>query len=196
MRTDEIKANFSKNIKFLRENKKMTQLEFGTKIGYSDKSISKWENGDVLPDVAVIDHIAQFFNLTVNDLITDKTPTNIKTKNRNSLIVASSLFLVLTIASILFFFLKTFTEIQNLWMIYIFSLPVFCTVFIILSALFYNYKYIILACSMLLWSIALSLYLTFLSLNIWTLFIICICFQTFLIFMLFIIKIYKTKKIQ
>ena len=72
MTTEEIKENFSQNLINLRKAKSLTQLQLAEKLNYSDKAISKWEVGSVLPDVETLSHIAEFFGLTVNDLIYKK----------------------------------------------------------------------------------------------------------------------------
>ena len=72
MTSDEIKLNFSQNLINLRKTKNLTQLQLAEKLNYSDKAISKWEVGAVLPDVETISHIAEFFGITVNDLIYKK----------------------------------------------------------------------------------------------------------------------------
>ena len=38
------------NLVKLRKEKKMTQLELAEKLNYSDKAVSRWENGEVVPD--------------------------------------------------------------------------------------------------------------------------------------------------
>ena len=194
MRAEEIKNNFSKNIKILRERKHLTQVQLGAELGYSDKSISKWEKGDVMPDIATLDHIAKYFNLSVNDLIEAETSKVLNKKDINKLIVAICFFSIVTLASIIFFVLSIFGTLDRLWLVYIYTLPVFCIVFIVLSSVFFNYKLIILSISMLVWSITLTLYLTFINLNIWTIFIIGASVQLLLIFILFIIKRRKTSK--
>lgn len=42
---DNIEHNIAVNIKELRTNASLTQSELGDKISYSDKTVSKWENG-------------------------------------------------------------------------------------------------------------------------------------------------------
>ena len=69
MTTDEIKNNFSHNLIRLRKARNLTQLQLAEKLNYSDKAISKWEVGSVLPDVETMSHIADYFGITVNDLI-------------------------------------------------------------------------------------------------------------------------------
>ena len=56
------------NLLKLRKDKKLTQLEVAEKFNYSDKSISKWEKGESLPSVEVLCELADFYNVTLNDL--------------------------------------------------------------------------------------------------------------------------------
>ena len=51
MTNEDIKHNFSENLIKLRKAKNLTQLQLAEKLNYSDKAISKWEVGSVLPDV-------------------------------------------------------------------------------------------------------------------------------------------------
>ena len=51
------------NLTFLRKKAGFTQLEFGEKFSYSDKTVSKWENGSVLPSVDVLKQIADFYGV-------------------------------------------------------------------------------------------------------------------------------------
>ena len=69
MTQEEIKSNFSQNLIRLRKENKLTQLALAEKLNYSDKVVSKWEVGSVIPDVETLTHIADFFGITVNDLI-------------------------------------------------------------------------------------------------------------------------------
>ena len=72
MTIDEIKYNFSQNLINLRKTKNLTQLQLAEKLNYSDKAVSKWEVGAVMPDVETLTHIAEYFGITVNDLIYKK----------------------------------------------------------------------------------------------------------------------------
>lgn len=65
-----LKEIISKNITNLRKAEKLTQFEFASKLNYSDKAISKWERGESIPDVITIKQIADFFNVTVDYLLT------------------------------------------------------------------------------------------------------------------------------
>lgn len=64
----------AKNITALRKNAGMTQAGLAEKIGYSDKSISKWERADGIPDVICLKAIADLFGVTVDYMLTEEHP--------------------------------------------------------------------------------------------------------------------------
>lgn len=68
---DELKLVVAGNLIKLRQKAGMTQAELGAKINYSDKSVSKWERGEALPDAYVLMRLAEIYGLTVNDLLHD-----------------------------------------------------------------------------------------------------------------------------
>ena len=45
----DVRPIISKNLTMLRKEKGLTQAELAEKLNYSDKAISRWENGDTLP---------------------------------------------------------------------------------------------------------------------------------------------------
>ena len=194
MRNEEIRNNFANNIKELREKNNMTQQELGNALGYSDKSISKWEKGDVLPDVVTLDFIANHFSLTVNDLISTNGTTSYGKYKKINTIIWGSLFVVIFLANLIFFFLEFIANVDRSWLSFIFALPCFFAVVLILSAIFYNYKSILLAVSLLTWSLSLSFFLGYLSYKFWYLFVVALCLQIFYIFLGFIIKAFQKKK--
>ena len=50
----------------------MTQLELAEKINYSDKSVSKWERGESLPDIVVLKAVADLFEVTLDYLVEEE----------------------------------------------------------------------------------------------------------------------------
>ena len=49
------------NIKTLRKANNMTQFELAEKLNYSNKAISRWESGEIVPDVATLNKICEIF---------------------------------------------------------------------------------------------------------------------------------------
>jgi len=60
--------NFSKNLRKLRLEKKMTQEQVAEKLGVSAQSVSRWENGATFPDVMMLPEIARMYGVLVDDL--------------------------------------------------------------------------------------------------------------------------------
>ena len=61
----------NEKLTLLRKEKKLTQQGLAEKINYSDKVISKWENGYSVPDMEAMVVLAKFYNLTIDELMSD-----------------------------------------------------------------------------------------------------------------------------
>lgn len=53
----------------LRKEAGMTQEQLGQKLGVTNKTISRWENGNYLPDIAMFRQIGALFDVTVEELL-------------------------------------------------------------------------------------------------------------------------------
>ena len=76
-------------IKNLREKKGLTQAELADMIGVSSKAISKWETAKGLPDITLIEAIANALSVSVMELMTGNTVVN---KNISSNILRSKFY--------------------------------------------------------------------------------------------------------
>lgn len=63
-------------IKNLREGKRLTQRELASAVGVTDKAVSKWESGRGLPDISLIDALAQALGVSVAELLTGDVREN------------------------------------------------------------------------------------------------------------------------
>ena len=61
------------NLTFLRKKAGLTQMEFGEKFNYSDKTVSRWEQGDVIPAVDVLKQIVDFYGVSMDYIISEHT---------------------------------------------------------------------------------------------------------------------------
>ena len=87
---ENLKKHFAKNLSSYRRQSGMTQLELAERLNYSDKSVSKWERGDGLPDLFVAATIADMLGVSLNDLISEREPKRILHR-RNKLIITGYL---------------------------------------------------------------------------------------------------------
>lgn len=63
-------------VKQLREGKNMTQAELAERIGVSSKTVSKWETGKGLPDITLLQPLAQALGISVIELMNGEHITN------------------------------------------------------------------------------------------------------------------------
>ena len=59
----------SATIKMLREKRNLTQAELADRIGVSSKTVSKWETAKGLPDISLLQPLAQALNISVIELM-------------------------------------------------------------------------------------------------------------------------------
>lgn len=78
-----MKETLNERIKKLRKKKGMTQLQLADKLGVTDKAVSKWEVGEGNPDLSLIPSIANFFDISVDELLQGRMNTQID-KNTTS----------------------------------------------------------------------------------------------------------------
>lgn len=60
---------FGKFLTEIRKEKQMTQKELADKLFVSDKTVSKWECGNSMPNVALLIPIADVLEITVTELL-------------------------------------------------------------------------------------------------------------------------------
>ncbi|MDE7084364.1 MAG: helix-turn-helix domain-containing protein [Clostridia bacterium] len=58
-----------KFIKTARKEKSLTQRELAEKLNISEKTVSKWETGNGLPEVSLMLPLCKILDITVNELL-------------------------------------------------------------------------------------------------------------------------------
>ena len=56
-------------LKTLRKEKNMTQEQLAEHLGVSNRTVSRWETGSNMPDISLLTEIAEFFDVSVPELI-------------------------------------------------------------------------------------------------------------------------------
>ena len=190
----DIKENLAQNLIQYRKALDLTQAELAEKLNYSDKAVSKWERGESFPDLYVLKQIADFYGVTIDTLIaTPKTPKKYKaqpfTKIRQTVISLCSIGIVWLVAVACYAFLDIiFPGIQNTWLFFIFALPVSFIILVIFSSMWKKRALTPIFISLLIWTMALTVYLilnTYLIAppsTLWEIFLIGIPLQALVIF--------------
>lgn len=60
---------FGETLAKLRRKSKLTQQELAEKLGFSNKTISKWENSETLPEITILPRLAAIFGVSVDYLL-------------------------------------------------------------------------------------------------------------------------------
>lgn len=184
MNENELKSLFSKNLAHYRKALEMTQIQLAEKLNYSDKSISKWERGESLPDLVIVTQLAELFGISVNDLLSDKKPKNIRRPAVNryllSAMVAVGVWAVATGVYVgLGILLPT---LGNSWLVFIYSIPLSFTVLIFFYQRWGKKLLVFIFTTLALWGTVLSVFLSFKEHpKLWLFFIAAIPLQILLI---------------
>lgn len=182
MTQEEIKLNFSENLIKLRKSNNLTQLQLAEKLNYSDKAVSKWEVGSVLPDVETLCNISDFFGITVNDLIYKKKEKFSSKLLKNHLFITLLSFgLVWFLSSIIYFILEEGTSLIRPWLTFIIAIPISFIVLVVFTSLWFKRIWQLLSITGLFWGLLLTIYLCIYRFDLWFIFVIGIVGQVLIV---------------
>ena len=185
---EDVRGIIAQNIASLRTQKNMTQLELAEILNYSDKAISKWERGESLPDVVVLKQIADLFGVTVDYLLEEVHPLNSKMqsvprqlKRNRALITGLACMLVFLIATFIFVVLRLATDLDGIWLAFLYSIPICAILLIVFNSIWGNKRHNFFYISLLVWSVLASIYFTIGDYRLWLIFVIGIPAQVIIV---------------
>ena len=177
-----IREIISENIIALRKKAGLTQVELAKKLNFSDKAVSRWEKGEVIPEVETIESIANVFNVPITYMFREHFDYNSKRPIKSSEIVLTllSACVIWCVATIIFVYLNLIKGISY-WQIFVWSVPASA-----FTILYHNKKWNRLTLRLIMrtilcWSLITSIYLQYLSLNLWLIYLIGIPVQIIII---------------
>ena len=179
MQTDEatLRKTVAKNIAQYRKAHHDTQLDLATKLNYSDKSVSKWERGESLPDVYILSQIAELYGVSVSALIGEIQPPKESKPHYHMFILLLSLALTMAVATLLFSMFMICKVDYPAWMFFVYALPVCSIICIVFTSLWWGILWQGVSVSALIWTLGLSLYLSFELENVSLIFLVCAALQ-------------------
>ena len=62
-------VKIGKFIASLRKEKGMTQEQLGEILGVTNKTVSRWENGNYMPDIEMLSLLSKEFGVSINEII-------------------------------------------------------------------------------------------------------------------------------
>jgi len=175
-----LRMTVAKNIALYRKAHKDTQLDLARKLNYSDKSVSKWERGEGMPDVFILSQIAKLYGVTVSNLIGEVEPPKKDNPYLHLYILVLSVALVFVLATVLFAAFSIANVPFRAWLFYIYAVAVSAIVCVVFTSLWWGILWQAVSISVLIWSAGLCLYLSLPLPNLQLLFLICAAVQVLL----------------
>lgn len=163
------------NLVKLRKQNNLTQIELSQKINYSDKAISRWEKGEVMPSVEILSKLAEVYQVPIEYFFSEHLDqAEKKTKEREKylylLIMCSLMLVVWTITVIAFFMIKSFFG-EYMGKIFLWALPLTAFVVKWCTKYFFENKFYILTSSFCVWLTIIAIYIQWFYLNLWHFFL-------------------------
>ncbi len=181
----DLKTNFSKNLIKLRKSINYTQVDLAKKLNYSDKAISKWERAESMPDIYMINEMAEFFGVTIDFLLSEhkdeeliqanlQNEDKIKSMHKNHLLIACVSALSVWIFAIIANIILNQLNVERTWLCYIAAIPLTFLIAFIFACVWGRRIQRFFMLSGFTWSLLLLIYLILVVFqkNIWLLFIL------------------------
>lgn len=198
MTNDELKLIVASRLIRLRQEHGLTQAELGGKLNYSDKTVSKWERGESIPDAFVLLRLAEIYGTTVDGLLRNDTPWQDPVERQraqeradapqfsSTVVTLVAIMSIWTMAVVMFviFWLATNT-LQ--WMIFACAVPLSLITLLVLNSIWNRGRHNMLIIMGLVACIVTLVYLFLLTINPWQLFLILIPAEV-LVFLCFRIR--------
>jgi len=189
---EDLKVIFASNLIAVRKKNGMSQMELGEKLSYSDKTISKWERAEGLPDVVTLKALSEIFNVSTDWFLSPHDNQWVPPAERINLknIVSISIIGIWTVATLAFIILWMLGI--KLWLIFPCALPVTFIVWLILNSIFYRGRHNMWLTHCLLLSLFGVVYFLF-GRDLWPLVFVAVPCHT-IVFLSFHIKKRKSSK--
>ena len=180
---DGLSFTIAKNITELRRAHGMTQAILAEKLDYSDKSVSKWERAEGLPDVICLKKIADLFGVSVDYLLSDDHDENVvpggdllRPQKTSEYVTNKRAVVLLSIVGV--WLLAALTYIITLLcdcalpLIFVIALPVTALLAVIFNAMWGKRSFDFYAVSALVWTILFLICFIFREYGTWLLMVL------------------------
>lgn len=176
MDSEQLKIQIGHNIAAHRKRCGLTQAELAQRLNYSDKAVSKWERGESAPDVVTLVALAERFQITVSELVSDpnELPKDtgavqqtmgkvveraLKRKADKNIILLLSSLLVWFVA-LLIFVVVTSLDLPYGWMAFLFAVPADAIVMLSLRSAWRDFRWNRFLISTIMWGSLLCIFTT------------------------------------
>lgn len=169
----------AKNLAYLRKEKKLTQGELAEKLKYSDKTVSKWETGEAVPDVETLIEICSIFGVSISEITSGpvwdrkiKEEKEEKKESNNkfiiSLLAISLIWILVTVAYVY----ANIAYAKNIWIVFIWAVPSSFVLAIIFNSIWGRRFFTFIFVSLFMWTFLVALFLTLIKVRMWPVFLL------------------------
>lgn len=174
---DNIREQIRINLLKLRKEHKLTQLELSEKIGYSDKAISRWETGEVCPDVETLNALAELYGVPISVFFDEYDTREYKRKLFRDMHMGKKIAFALLVAvgmwylGIMAFIYLWGKGVDRAWLSFIWLLPATFLLALVFNRMWGNKILGAVFTSLLCWSMLTACYLQLLEQKLYMLFV-------------------------
>ena len=178
---EKLRQLIAENIAYYRKLNGDTQAGLAEKLSYSDKSVSKWERGEAIPDAAVLKRMSEIFGVTVDYLLDEHDawqpapdPADVRDRSHAS-IIQVALTGIVTLAVLVFVVLWLWLGKVE-WVVFPCFVPAALITYLVLNSVFFNGRgnlYVVLGLVASVFAVGYLVLLRF-GMNFWQLFLILI----------------------
>ena len=185
MTMEEMKLALAGRLIKLRQTAGMTQAELGEKLCYSDKTISKWERGESMPDAYVLTRIAAIYGTSVDALLREeepwKDPVQREREAEKAAVPQFSATVVTLVAiagiwtmAVLMFVIFWLAIDEIVWLIFATAVPITLVTLLVLNTVWNRGRHNMILVMLLVACIVALVYLFLLPFHPWQIFLVLI----------------------
>ena len=185
MTMEEMKLALAGRLIKLRQTAGMTQAELGEKLSYSDKTVSKWERGESMPDAYVLTRIAEIYGTSVDALLRAddpwKDPIQREREAEKAAAPKFSATVVTLVAiagiwtmAVLMFVIFWLAIDQIVWLIFATAVPISLVTLLVLNTVWNKGRHNMILVMLLVACVVALVYLFLLPFNPWQIFLVLI----------------------
>ncbi len=199
MEENRIRTVLAEKMTAYRKRAGLTQAELAEKLNYSDKSISKWERGDGMPDLLVLCKLADLYDVPLDAFLREGplVRSQAEQKTRRIIITLISIGLVFFVAAI-GFFVCYLAKVDVRWLAFIYAVPVSMILLVVFSHMWSTLLWQALSVTGLVWTLCGAIYISFVAIagmhNVAMLFLCAAIFQVLVILWYVLMLVRKRNK--
>lgn len=163
--TNNVQQTLINNMIALRKSNGLTQVELGERINYSDKTVSKWEKGDSCPNIEAICRIANFYGITVDELLTedvraDGQVAEVKQRRYSKLVICLLAVITVWIIATILFVSGSLSSHSAPWQLFVAAVPISSVVVLVFNSIWGNQRMNYVILSIFLWTTLTTIFLS------------------------------------